>query len=293
MREKENKEYFCDDSFEKEKRVTMYKNKRTGVFGIVITIVILILIVIFSNGEANTSFFENIANKLVMPAQNALAYLKNKVSGNQSFFADINHLKEENQDLQDKNSELEKSLRELEKIKTENEMLKEYLDLTKKYGEYKTIPAYVINKDISNYSKTIVINVGSKDGIHENMTVIADKGLVGHVVSVTDSTAKIQTIIDTGSSVSSMMSTTKSNIICKGTLEDASELRAMYIPTEDDIIQGDSIETSGLGGIYPKGIHVGIVKKVEATKNITDRYAIVDTAVDFNKLDTVLVINNQ
>ena len=63
-------------------------------------------------------------------------------------------------------------MRELENIKTENETLKEYLDLNKKYGEYKTIPAYVINKDISNYSKTIVINVGSNDGIKENMTVI-------------------------------------------------------------------------------------------------------------------------
>ena len=70
----------------------MYKNKKSGLLGIVITIVILILIVIFSNREANTSFFENIANKLVMPVQNGLTYLKNKVSGNSTFFTDINNL---------------------------------------------------------------------------------------------------------------------------------------------------------------------------------------------------------
>ena len=178
------------------------------------------------------------------------------------------------------------------KKKIENETLKEYLDLNKKYGEYKTIPAYVINKDISNYSKTIVINVGSKDGIKENMTVIADRGLVGHVVSVTSSTAKVQTIIDTGSSVSCLMSTNKDSIVCKGTLEDNSLLKGMYIPTDANVIQGDSIETSGLGGIYPKGIHVGSVKSVSSTKNAIDRYVEVETAVDFNKLDTVLVINN-
>ena len=270
----------------------MHQKRKTGILGIVITIILLILIVVFSNGENNASFFENVASKLVMPVQNGLTYLKNKISGNDTFFTDINKLKEENEQLLARNSELEQSLRELENIKTENETLKEYMNLTEKYGEYKTIPAYVINKDISNYSKTIVINVGTNDGVKENMTVIGDQGLVGHIVSVTDTTAKVQTIIDTASSVSATMSSTDETIVCKGTLESTTELKAMYIPTDYNIIQGDSIETSGLGGIYPKGIHIGTVKQVEATKNVTDRYAVIETAVDFDKLSTVLVITN-
>ena len=232
----------------------MYKNKQAGIIGIIITIIILILIVIFSNGENNSSFFENVASNLVMPIQNGLTYIKNKISGNST--------------------------------------LKEYLNLTKKYGEYKTIPGYVINKDISNYSKTIIINIGEKDGVKENMTVIGNEGLVGHVLSVTDSTAKVQTIVDTASSVSCTMSTTKEAMVCKGTLDDKSLLKAMYIPTDANIIQGDSIETSGIGGIYPKGIHIGTVKKVTNTQNMTDRYAFIETAVNFDKIDTVLVITN-
>ena len=270
----------------------MYKNKKSGLLGIIITVVILILIVIFSNREANTSFFENIANKLVMPVQNGLTYLKNKISGNSTFFVDIKNLKNENKELKDKNSQLEQALRELENIRTENETLKEYLGLTEKYGEYRTVPGYIINKDISNYSKTIVINVGKKDGIEKNMPVIADEGLVGHVISVTDNTAKVRTIVDTSSSISCLMSTNKYSIVCKGTLENNSELKAMYIPTDANLVQGDSIETSGLGGIYPKGIHVGTIKKIITTKNITDRYALVETAVDFTKLNTVLVIKS-
>ena len=108
----------------------MYRNKKSGLLGIVITIVVLILVVIFSNREANTSFFENVANKLVMPIQNGLTYLKNKVSGNSTFFTDISNLKTENQQLKEQNSKLEQSLRELENTKTENETLKEYLGLT-------------------------------------------------------------------------------------------------------------------------------------------------------------------
>lgn len=271
----------------------MYRNKKVGIIGIIITILILILIVIFSNGETENSFFENVASNLVMPIQNGLTYLKNKMSGNTTFFTDINNLQEENKQLKQKNSELEQSLRELENIKTQNETLREYLNLTEKYGEYKTISGYVINKDISNYSKTIVINVGKKDGVTEKMTVIGDQGLVGHVISVTDSTAKVQTIIDTASSISCSMSTTQEAIVCKGTLDDKDSLKAMYIPTDANIIQGDSIETSGLGGIYPKGIHIGTVKKVTNTQNMTDRYALIETAIDFNKLSTVLVITNQ
>lgn len=66
----------------------------------------------------------------------------------------------------------------------------------------------------------------------------------------------------------------------------------MYIPTDANVVQGDSVETSGLGGIYPKGIHIGTISRVNNTQNMTDRYAIVDTAVDFDKIDTVLVITS-
>lgn len=271
----------------------MYKNKKTGIIGIIITIIILIILVFVSNiNIEKMAYIENAFSSLVMPIQNGLTYLKNKVSGNNTFFTDINNLKTENEELKEKNSELEQSLRELESIKAENATLKEQLDLTEKYGEYKTIPAYVINKDISNYSGVIVINVGSKDGIKTNMTVIADKGLVGHVISVTDSTAKVQTIVDTASSVSCTISTSRDGIIAKGTLEGDSMLKATLIPTDANLVLDDSVETSGLGGIYPKGIHVGTIKKIVNTKNITDRYAMIETAVDFSKIETVLVVTN-
>ena len=271
----------------------MYKNKKKGIAGVVITIVIIILLVVFTNSNANqVSYIQDICNIFVMPIQNGFTYLKNKISGNDSFFADMDTLKAENEELKKKNSELEQSLRELEIIKAENDTLKEYVNLKDKYTDYTTMPADVINRDISNYSSTIVINVGSDDGIKEEMTVIADSGLVGHVISVTNNTAKVQTIVDTASAVTSTISTTEDTIVVQGTLEDKSTLRANFIPTDAVVLQGDTVETSGIGGIYPKGIHIGTITEVVNTSNITDRYAIVETAVDFNKLNTVLVITN-
>lgn len=272
----------------------MYKNNKKGIAGIVITIIIIVLLVIFTNNSVNqASYIQNICNIFVMPIQNGFIYLKNKLSGNSSFFESIDTLKNENNELKKKNSELEQSLREYEIMKNENEQLKQQLNLAEKYGEYTTVPGSIISRDISNYSKTLVINVGSDNGIQEKMTVIADEGLVGYVVSVTPTTAKIQTIVDSASSTSCLASSTRDSMVCKGTIENSSTLRATYIDTGANIIQGDSVETSGLGGIYIKGIHVGTIKKVVEGSNKTDSYATIETAVDFEKLETVLVITNQ
>lgn len=271
----------------------MYKSKKTGVIGVIITIVILILIIIVSN--INIQDFSNVGGALssfVMPVQNGLTYLKNKITGNNTFFSDMASLKEENKTLKDKNSELEKTLREFEIVKSENETLKEYVNLKDKYTEYTTVPGYVINKSTSNYSNIIVINIGKNDGIEVGMPVIANEGLVGHVISVTDSTAKVQTILDTSSAVTSVVGTARDSVVVKGNLENTSMLKATYIPTTATILEGDKVETSGMGGIYPKGITIGTVKQVTNTKNLTNRYALVEPAVNFNKLETVLVILN-
>ena len=269
----------------------MKENKKSTVIGIIITSLILIFVVAVSNskiekisqiGKPFTSFTNSI--------QNGMVYLKNKIAGNDSFFINVEEMKSENENLKKKNIELEQSLRELEILKAENATLKEYVNLTDKYTEYTTYPAYVIQSDISNYSKIIIINAGKKDGIDVNMTVISDKGLVGHVISVTDDTAKVQTIIDTSSTVTSTISTTRDSIIAKGVIDSNNQLQASFIPTEANVLEGDSVETSGIGGIYPKGIHIGTIKKVVNTKNITNRYAIIETAVDFSKLETVIVI---
>ena len=263
----------------------MERNSKSGVIGVIITIIILVLLVVFTNRNTeNISTIENFANVVIVPIQNGLTYLKNKI------FENVNELKTENEELKQKNSELEKSLREFEVMKTENEQLKQQLNLAEKYGEYTTVPGTIISRDISNYSKTLVINIGSDNGVKENMTVIADEGLVGYIVSTTAKTAKIQTIVDSASSTSCLASTTRDVMTCKGTIESESTLKATNLKIGSNVIQGDSVETSGMGGIYTKGIHVGRIKKVETGTNKIDSYAVIETAVDFNKLETVLVI---
>ena len=269
----------------------MYKNKKTGIVGIIITIIVLIILVLLTNVKLGSiANVENVFSKLVMPIQNGLTYLKNKIAGNNIFFEDINNLKVENQELREKNKQLEEDLRELEIIKAENATLRSYNNMSEKYTQYKTVPAYIINKDISNLSDTMVINIGSDNGVKENMPVITTEGLVGYIISTTNNTSKVQPIIDPATSVSAAISTSRDGVIAKGILGSNNTLKLMYIPTDADLVLGDTIETSGIGGIYPKGILVGKISQIIEAKNITDRYAIVETAVNFSKLETVLVI---
>jgi len=195
------------------------KNKRTGIIGIVITVIVLIILVLLTNIKLGSlSGISGAFGKLVMPIQNGITYLKNRISGNNEFFQDIANIKNENEKLKEENKKLEESLRELEIIRAENATLRAYNNMSEKYSEYKTIPGYIINKDVSNLSDTMVINIGSKDGVKENMPVITTEGLVGYVISTTNSTSKVKPIIDPSTSVSSSISSSRESVIVKGIL---------------------------------------------------------------------------
>lgn len=271
----------------------MYKTKHAGVVATVITIIVLTLLVFLTNVNIkHLSYFQSLSTVIIKPVQNGFTYIKNKLTGNDAFFTDLDTLRTENEELKNKNGKLEEQLRELEIIKAQNASLQEYAVLKEKYSAYNSIPADIIDRDVSNYSSQLVLNIGKKHGVDVGMTVIAEEGLVGHIVSVTNSSSTVQVIIDASSSVSAMITTSSESIICKGSVEGKSQLRATYIDTSSEVLVGDTVVTSGIGGIYPKGITIGTISSVVNTNNLTDRYAVIDTAVNFSKLYTVLVIKN-
>ena len=269
----------------------MKKNK-TSVVGTIISIILLILIVILSNIGNSTNIFREVMSRGFLSVQNGFFALKNNVFSSQSEKNDIKSLRENNTKLNKENTLLKEKLREYEVVKAENEKLKDFMNLKNKYSDYQTVSAAIIEKSISNYDKTVIINSGEVDGVRVNMPVISEDGLVGYIIEVNKKTAKVQLITDTASTVSGNISTAESSILLKGQLDKNDMVKASYIPTEATVLQGDEVYTSGIGGIYPKGILIGKIKEVINTKNESDRYANVETSVNFNKLINVLVIVN-
>ena len=231
----------------------MGENRHIGILGTIITVIILILLILLTNVDTSKmSYFKSLGDNISRPVQVVFTNLKNKISGNDNYFATMDELRKENEELKKENEELFENLREYEIVKAESELLKEKMNLTEKYAAYTTISADVINKDISNYGSNLILNVGTEDGVQEKMTVISDQGLVGYIVKVSKNTSTVKVITDPASTVSCNISTTDESVICKGTLDNNQNLRVTYIPIDVDLIVGDSVETSGVGQIYAK-----------------------------------------
>ena len=269
----------------------MYKNKKIGITGSIITIIILLILVFTTNANVNSfSKIENVIGKVIMPIQNGITHLKNKIEKNETNISNIEMLQEEINNLRKQNEELTLKLEEVEMMRAENGVLRELVSLSEKYAEYKTIGAYIINKNVNNIDQTFIINVGNRDGVKVNQTVIAENGLVGHIISVTKNTAKVEPIIDVTSNVSGEMESSMKNVIARGRISSNKTLRVDFVQADTEFVIDDVIKTSGLGGIYPKGITIGRIKEIIETKNVTEKYAILETAVDFENLKYVLVI---
>jgi len=272
----------------------LFRKNKTGVIGIIITIIILISLIIISNiKEEKFYIIENGLSKIIIPIQNGLTLLKNKVESNSDFFVELDEIKSENKRLQEENEQLKQKINEMEIIKAENNNYKNYLNLSEQYNNYELIPTYIINEDVFNYNYNIIINVGTKDGVEKDMVVVNENGVVGHVISVTENSAKVKTLVDTSCFISASINDINNSMVCNGLLNNRIELKGVFIEPDQKVLVGDLVETNGLGGIYPKGLTIGTVKEIIDTKNITDRYIIVETSVDFNNLNYLMVIKNK
>jgi len=178
--------------------------------------------------------------------------------------------------------------------KTELERLRELYTLDKRYADYPKIGAQIIGKDPSNWYKTFLINKGEKNGLKVNMIVLAGNGLVGHITEVGPNYAKVQTIISDNCNVSSKIMRTSDLCIVKGDLSlvsDKAFCRVDYIDDKANIVIGDEVITSHLGSMYPQGILIGTIKEIETDSSKLTRTAILEPAVDFKRLEEVLVLN--
>ena len=232
------------------------KNNLLKVISCILIIIVLIFTIILTNKPRESTVVETVLSYTVIPIQKGFNYLSNWIMGYRDIFPQIDELKEKNEKLSLENTDLKKKLSDYEIIQNENKMLKQQLNLVEKYPEYTTVPAEIIAQDTSSWYEALVINQGSKDGIKEGMTVIADTGLVGYIKEVSYNTSKVLCITDPGNSVSARIAKTREAVICRGELglKDKSEMKLKYIPTGVELMEGDVIETSGLGGISLKDL---------------------------------------
>lgn len=262
---------------------------------LLVTIVLFIVMGITSKYNSKLGWFGNLFNTIVSPIQNVLTFTGNKVDRTLSYFNDNKKIREENDNLKKRIDELEKENEDLKELKTRNDMLLEALNIKNQLKEFDYISTNIIAKDPGNWFNIFTIDKGSTNAVNNNSVVVASKGLVGRVMVSGPFSAKVISIIDIDSSVSARLTKNRGLVDVKGdiTLRDQGLCKMYNIDPGVDIAVGDSVETSGVGGIFPKGIKIGEIKEIRQVNNELDRYAIIEPAVDFNRLEDVFVLKSK
>jgi len=205
-------------------------------------------------------------------------------------YVDLRRVRAENLRLQEEMAALREEVRRLAEGGLENSRLRRLLDLPAG-REFDLVAAQVIAKDTTNWFKTIMINKGSEAGVQRSLPVIATEGLVGRVVEVMPWTAKVQLLTDPVSSVGALLQEQRVTGLVTGDRGQTATVK--YLPLMAEVRVGDVVLTSGMGGVFPKGILVGTVTATHRKSGALFQEAAIQPSVDFGRLEEVLVITRE
>jgi len=237
--------------------------------------------------EKSNLFFESVVVGFISPMQNLFLSVTKSTSKvlDHYFF------------LIDTSRENVRLLLELNRLSKENNELRErkkFLERTKKLVEYfdgdekPYVIAEVIGYDATQWSKMIFINRGTNHNVEKNLTVMTDAGIVGHVIHSSTKSSKVLLITDSRSAIDSLFQETRTSGVTVGTGEKKCQMK--FVPISAEVNIGDKVISSGLGGVFPKGLLVGVVGDAVKQKQELFQDITVIPAVDLSNLEEVVVI---
>ncbi len=273
------------------------RNRRITPTNVVVVVSVLFFFMIILTWETRDEIspMEKSISHVIIPVQKGVTFFGDWLTDRVDFVQNIGDLETMNIDLQDKVDQLTYENQILEQSKLELQRLRELQELDSRYADYPKTGARVIGKDPGNWYSVFTIDKGSNDGIAVDMVVLAGAGLVGKIIEVGPGYAKVRSIIDDNSSVSGIVARTNDLCTVRGdlTLFNEGYLSVDYISDEINLVLNDEITTSHLGTVYPPGILIGEVIKIEDNPTTLTQAAFINPYVDFKDLQEVLVINQQ
>ncbi|MFH2065217.1 MAG: rod shape-determining protein MreC [Pseudomonadota bacterium] len=187
------------------------------------------------------------------------------------------------------NQALEKN-HQLVEIELSNQRLRKFLNF-QKTRTIQTVSAEVVGRDPSPWFKSVIIDKGEADGIQKGCPVVVPEGITGQVISASAHYAKVLLIIDRNSAVDALVQRSRARGIIRGMASESCSF--YYVLRKDDIRVGDEVISSGIDGVYPKGLRIGYVSGVIRRNSGMFQEVDVTPHVDFEKLEEVLVITTR
>lgn len=235
----------------------------------------------------DTSIFQKVMIEVLAPLQRGTLSMKESVAYTFDHYVTIVNTSKENEILKKGLQSLENEIFTLNEVKKENERLKQLLEFGKEIPKKKVL-AQVVSWDSSNEFKVLRINKGESHGLKLMSPVITMTGLVGYVYRLSPNYSDILTILDQNNRIDSLVARTRTHGIVEGNSGFTCQLK--YVSRTEKLEVNDTIITAGLGEIYPKGIKVGTISKINKENfGITQKIE-VTPSVDFHKLEEVVVL---
>ncbi|MGF7396899.1 rod shape-determining protein MreC [Thermoanaerobacterium thermosaccharolyticum] len=265
------------------------KNKQF-IFVILIAVALISAMAYTYGGGRNITPMESAIGSILSPVEKVFYSLGNNVSNFFSSIKEIGTLRAKNAALEKEIIKLNKNDIMLQEYINENNRLRDILNFKDNNKNITTQPANIVSKNPGNWFNTFNIDVGSDKGIKPKMAVLDEKGnMVGIVTDVGKNWSKVLSIIDVDSSVSAIDVRTRDNGIIRG--DSNGNLTMIYIPIDSKISKGDVITTSDMS-MFPRGLIIGIVEKVEKDEGSLLKQAIIKPEADFERLEFVQVVTN-
>jgi rod shape-determining protein MreC len=229
---------------------------------------------------------------VISPMQNGINTVGHSVFNQVDKLASMSQLLKENDQLKEKVDTLSYENKILLQDKYELDRFRNLYKLDQKYADYPKVGARVISTDSNNWYNTFLIDKGTDDGIAVDMNVIAGNGLVGIVEEVGKNWSRVRSIIDDSSHVSGMFLKTSDTCIVRGDLKlmESGVIGVDHINIDADIYDGYEIVTSHISDKYLQGILIGYVSNITETSGNLEKTAYLTPAVDFERLEEVLII---
>jgi rod shape-determining protein MreC len=268
----------------------MFSKKTVMIIGVIVLIAVnIILLSVFNRRYISYYRPGRIVISLIAPFQkasnNSIRFVRDIW---RHYFFMVNVAKENDIYQKELNKAFGNNI-QLKELRLSNSRLRNLLNFKKMITD-RVLSAEVVGKDPSPWFKTVLIDKGKNDGVETGMAVVVPKGIAGQVTDVSTNYSKVLLIIDHNSAVDALVQNDRARGIVKGGM--AGQCLFKYVLRKHDIEIGDIVVSSGLDGIFPKGLAVGYVSAVIKPKAGIFQEVTVTPYVDFEKLEEVLIVLN-
>ncbi|WP_298034422.1 rod shape-determining protein MreC [uncultured Dysosmobacter sp.] len=270
--------------------------KNHGLWVLFAAAVISVALAVMSALSNTAAPLTNAANIVASPFRSAYTAIATWFNDKQNYYRDTTALEEENAALRKRIAEMEETVRQAEAALAENARLRDLNDLREQRRDLSDIEAaYITEHDVSNWTSSLTLNKGTVHGVEAGDCVIDETGALVGIISVSGTNwSTVLTLVDTDMSLGAQVFRTGDLGLAQGdfSLMGKVRLRLDYLSAGCQLLGGDLVVTSGLGGYYPEGLVIGSVEEVQVDDSGAASYAILAPQVSFDDLEEVFVIKS-